>query len=138
MPIHPHKAHKAKFTFNDKIVVILAGVLGSPWTIYVFVLLALVSLPQVVATGNIVLIDAWVAQTFIQLVALAILQAKAVQDGGHSEEQSNAIYDNAVKAEKHSEKVLTEIEKLASKMDRLATYERKLIKAAKVTTKPTK
>jgi hypothetical protein len=112
MAIHPTRVHKASFTFNDKVVVFLAGVLGSPWTIYVFMLLALVSLPQVLATKNIVLIDSWVAQTFIQLVALAILQAKAVQDGGHAEHQSNAIYENAVTSEKQNEEILDRLERI--------------------------
>lgn len=106
MPLHPTKAHKAGLTFNEKIVIFLAQILGSPWTIYIFCVLALVSLPEVLATKSIVLIDAWVAQTFIQLVALAILQAKAVLDGNHSEQIANAIYDNAVKAEKAAEEIL--------------------------------
>jgi hypothetical protein len=114
-PRHPTKVHKAGFTFNDKVVVFLAGILGSPWTIYLFVGLALVSLPEVLATKSIVLIDAWIAQTFIQLVALAILQAKAVQDGGHSEEIANAIFDNAVKSERQNEEILDLLAKLLKK-----------------------
>lgn len=112
MTNHPTRVHKAGFDLNDKIVILLADVLGSPWTIYAFCVLSLVSLPEVLSTRNIVLIDAWLAQTFIQLVALAVLQAKAVLDGKHSEEIANAIYDNAVKAEKTAEEILDRLDRM--------------------------
>lgn len=116
MPKHPTRVHRAGFTLNDKVVIFLASVLGSPWTIYAFCVLSIVSLPEVLATGNIVLIDAWLAQTFIQLVALAVLQAKAVLDGKHSEEIANSIYENAVLSEQQNEEILDRLERIEKKV----------------------
>lgn len=91
-----HKQHKDSLTFNQRMVVASAALLGSPWTIYVFCIFALSSLPAVLVLAGIlpsslfpawliaasfISLIAWVAQTFIQLVALAILQANAVIDG---------------------------------------------------------
>jgi hypothetical protein len=43
------------------------------WTAYIFAGLALVSLPAAIASGNLLVIVAWTAQTFLQLVLLPIL-----------------------------------------------------------------
>lgn len=80
--------------------------------IYAFIALALVSLPTVIKTGDVSLIVAWIAQTFIQLVALAILQAKSVIDGIHTEHLANEIYRNALRAEQDTEKILEILHKL--------------------------
>jgi hypothetical protein len=53
------------------------------WVAYLFALLALISLPSAVSSGSTIIIVAWVAQTFLQLVLLPVIivgqniQAKA-------------------------------------------------------------
>lgn len=106
MAKHPTKIHQAKLTRNQRVALYIANLLGSPWTIYAFSLLALISAPAVFMSGNLVLIIGWVTQTFIQLVALAVLQAKSVIDGSHSEEIANAIYENALRSEDENEEIL--------------------------------
>jgi hypothetical protein len=67
-----------------------------------------------VSVGLIALV-AWIAQTFIQLVALAILQAKAVLDGIHAEHLANEIYKNALRAEQDAEKIIALLTKTLPK-----------------------
>lgn len=59
--------------FNTKVAVWLTNKIGSMWCAYVFTLLALVSLPAALASGNTVVIVGWIAQTFIQLVLLPVI-----------------------------------------------------------------
>jgi len=43
------------------------------WCAIVFAIIALVSLPGAIATGNLVTIISWIAQTFLQLVLLSVI-----------------------------------------------------------------
>ena len=43
------------------------------WCAYIFAALALISLPAAIKSGDVVVIVAWVAQTFLQLVLLSII-----------------------------------------------------------------
>lgn len=106
MAIHPTRVHKATLSFNEKLVSKLANLAGSPWAIWVSLAISLSSLPSVLAQNNIALDVQWLSGTCIQLVMLFVLQSKAVMDGNHSEQIANAIYDNAVRAEKAAEEIL--------------------------------
>ena len=46
---------------------------GSMWCAYLFVALALVSLPAAIQSGDEVIIVSWVSQTFLQLVLLSVI-----------------------------------------------------------------
>ena len=58
---------------NARLAVLITGAVGTMWTAYAFVLLAAISLPAAIMTGNTIIIVAWVAQTFFQLVLLPIV-----------------------------------------------------------------
>lgn len=61
---------------NDRLTraaIWIANVVGTPWCAIVFAVLALVSLPAAMATGSLVVIVGWVAQTFLQLVLLSVI-----------------------------------------------------------------
>jgi low affinity Fe/Cu permease len=131
MAKHPTRVHKAGLTLNDRVAILFGNLLGSPWAIYLFIVIAFVSLPEVIRSNDIVLIIGWLAQTFIQLVALAILQAKAVIDGKHSEAVANEIYNNAVLSEKQNEEILDMIQTLKKSVDSLRNLDRKIIKKSK-------
>ncbi|AEW92924.1 MULTISPECIES: hypothetical protein [Streptomycetaceae] len=60
--------------FNERLADWITAALSSMWAAYLFTGLALVSLPQALA-GGIAPTVTWTAQTFIQLVALAVLGA---------------------------------------------------------------
>lgn len=51
----------------------ITGFVGTMWCAIAFAILALVSLPGALATGNLVTIISWIAQTFLQLVLLSVI-----------------------------------------------------------------
>jgi hypothetical protein len=46
---------------------------GSMWMAYIFAAISLISLPAAIASGQVIIIVAWIAQTFLQLVLLPII-----------------------------------------------------------------
>ena len=46
---------------------------GSMWCAYAFAIIALVSLPAALSSGDLIIIVSWIAQTFIQLVLLPVI-----------------------------------------------------------------
>jgi hypothetical protein len=59
--------------FNTWLAVKITKSVGTMWTAYLFAAIALVSLPAAIATHNVIIIVAWIAQTFFQLVLLPII-----------------------------------------------------------------
>jgi hypothetical protein len=74
--------------FNAKFAVLITRLVGTMWCAYLFTLIALLSLPDILITAGVlpkssvpsvlanpglILIVAWVAQTFIQLVLLSVI-----------------------------------------------------------------
>lgn len=73
---HVHKnIHGDNLTgrINTHVAVGITKVVGSMWCAYVFALLALISLPAAINSHDPIIIVAWVAQTFLQLVLLPII-----------------------------------------------------------------
>jgi len=97
---HSHHATHRSFSrqmhrLNEKVGLRITQSVGTMWAAYVFVALTLVSLPAALSSGNAIVIVAWIAQTFLQLVLLPIIivgqniQAKA------SDARSLATYKDA-------------------------------------------
>jgi len=59
--------------FNTRVAVAITRTVGSMWCAYAFALLALVSLPAALNSHDPIIIVAWIAQTFLQLVLLPII-----------------------------------------------------------------
>lgn len=59
--------------FNTRVAVTVTKTVGSMWCAYAFALLALVSFPAAISTHDPIVIVAWIAQTFLQLVLLPII-----------------------------------------------------------------
>lgn len=112
---HPHaKARRAgrvatpKLTaskFNDKVAIWITDHVGTMWCAYLFTVIALFSLPTVLKQagypigfdfGNgTVLLVAWIAQTFIQLVLLAVIMVGQDLKGRASEQRADLTYKDA-------------------------------------------
>ncbi len=58
---------------NTRLAVGITKIVGSMWCAYVFALLALISLPAALSSHSPIVIVAWIAQTFLQLVLLPII-----------------------------------------------------------------
>lgn len=126
-PHHHHFARAVRFSpreikaamadvkgFNAKFAVLITKGVGTMACAYLFCLIALLSLPAILEQANVltksdvpsflskpglILIVAWVAQTFIQLVLLSIIMV------GQSV-QALASDDRAVKTEQNTETML--------------------------------
>lgn len=59
--------------FNTWLAVKITKTVGSMWMAYIFAALTLISLPAAIASGQVIIIVAWIAQTFLQLVLLPII-----------------------------------------------------------------
>jgi hypothetical protein len=58
---------------NAKIALVITRSVGTMACAYVFALIALISLPAAISSGQVIIIVAWIAQTFLQLVLLSII-----------------------------------------------------------------
>jgi hypothetical protein len=81
--------------FNRRLGLGITTTVGTMWAAYAFALLALVSLPSVIASGNAVTIVAWVAQTFLQLVLLPVIIVGQNIQAAAADARSNATYKDA-------------------------------------------
>lgn len=59
--------------FNVKVAEKITSAVSTMWCAYAFALLAFLSLPAAIKTGDLIVIVAWIAQTFLQLVLLSII-----------------------------------------------------------------
>jgi hypothetical protein len=59
--------------FNRRVAEKITSVVSTMWCAYIFAAIALISLPAAIRTGDPLVIVAWVAQTFLQLVLLSII-----------------------------------------------------------------
>jgi hypothetical protein len=70
-------------------------IVGTMWCAYLFTLLALVSAPAAFASGNAIVIVAWIAQTFLQLVLLPIIIVGQNVQAASADQRAQATYDDA-------------------------------------------
>jgi len=80
---------------NSKIGLRITVIVGTMWTAYLFTLLALVSAPSAFKSGNTIVIVAWVAQTFLQLVLLPIIIVGQNVQAAAADSRAQATYDDA-------------------------------------------
>ena len=79
---------------NNKIATIITDSVGTMWCAYAFEILALVSLPDAIKTGNPVVIVAWIAQTFLQLVLLPVIIVGQNIQAKHSDLRAQVDHEN--------------------------------------------
>lgn len=88
-------AERQKLGFNGRIGVFITTVVGTMWAAYIFTVLALISLPGAVSSGNTVIIIAWIAQTFLQLVLLPIIIVGQNVQSAAADKRSEQTYGDA-------------------------------------------
>ena len=92
----------------------MTDAVGSMWCAYVFTAIALISLPAAIATGNLITIINWIAQTFLQLVLLSIILKGQNIQGERVETVISRIDKNSKETEKTIEYLKTIVNKLES------------------------
>jgi hypothetical protein len=78
---------------NRAIAVRITAVVGNMWAAYAFAGLALISLPAALHTHDPLIIVAWVAQTFLQLVLLPIILVGQNVQAEANETRARADHD---------------------------------------------
>jgi hypothetical protein len=119
--------------FNGRLGLGITNRIGTMWAAYAFTILALVSLPGAIASGNTVVIVGWIAQTFLQLVLLPIIivgqniQAKAADERAIATyNDADAILHDAKEIQSHLD---TQDEAISDLLDKVAALEAKLLAA---------
>jgi hypothetical protein len=93
--------------FNARAGLVITLIVGTMWCAYLFTLLALVSLPSALKTHDKIIIVAWIAQTFLQLVLLPIIIVGQNVQAKASDKRAEDTYKDA-------EAVLHEAEQIQS------------------------
>jgi hypothetical protein len=81
--------------FNARFGLKITLIVGTMWTAYAFTLLALVSAPVAFHSGDRIIIVAWIAQTFLQLVLLPIIIVGQNVQATAADARSLATYNDA-------------------------------------------
>jgi hypothetical protein len=81
--------------FNAKVGLKITVIVGTMWCAYLFTILALVSAPSAFKTGNSLIIVAWIAQTFLQLVLLPIIIVGQNVQAAAADARAEATYKDA-------------------------------------------
>lgn len=96
------------------------------WAAYLFAALAFVSLPAAIASKDPIIIVAWIAQTFLQLVLLPIIivgqniQAQSADNRAIATyEDAGAILAEAIEIQAHLTAQDKQLAKLIERMERL-------------------
>jgi hypothetical protein len=91
----PVKVNDARVGVNGRVALIITAVVGTMWCAYIFTLIALISLPAAISSGQAIVIVAWIAQTFIQLVLLPIIIVGQNIQGKAADKRSEQTYNDA-------------------------------------------
>jgi hypothetical protein len=104
---------------NSWLAVRITDGVGTMWCAYAFAALALISLPAAIATHSLIIIVAWVAQTFLQLVLLSIIivgqnisQAAADKRAEATYKDADAVLHEAIQIQRHLEAQDAAIERI--------------------------
>lgn len=91
--------------FNDWLAVKITNGVGTMWCAYLFTALTLISLPSAIASRNVLTIVSWIAQTFLQLVLLAVIQTGQNIIGNRQEHMIRQIEHNTMKIEAAAKRI---------------------------------
>ena len=79
---------------NGRIGLFITTVVGTMWAAYLFTALALVSLPSAIRSHDLIIIVAWTAQTFLQLVLLPIIIVGQNVQARAADRRAEQTYDD--------------------------------------------
>ena len=96
------------------------------WCAYAFAIIALVSLPSAIKSGDVITIVSWVAQTFLQLVLLSIIMvgqnvgSKSLEQKiNETHEASLGEFELAKEARQIADQELQELKAMAAQIHRV-------------------
>jgi len=92
---HPVQTTEMRVGLNGRIGLFITTVVGTMWAAYIFTVIALVSLPAAIKSHDVIIIVAWIAQTFLQLVLLPIIIVGQNILGAASDKRAVETYKDA-------------------------------------------
>src|ERR1700722_10347889 len=84
-PANVNQIHASRMNPLDRAGLVITKAVGTMIAAILFTCLALISLPAAIKTHNEIVIVAWIAQTFLQLVLLPIIMVGQNIQGTHTE-----------------------------------------------------
>jgi hypothetical protein len=112
--------------FNQRVAEKVTALVSTMWAAYIFAAIALISLPAAIRTGEVLIIIAWVAQTFLQLVLLSIImvgQKSAAdiiaQEINETHTAAVAEFELAKESRAIADQQLREIKQMAQEIHRI-------------------
>ena len=112
--------------FNRRVAEKITSFVSTMWCAYIFAAIALVSLPAAIRTGDVVVIVAWIAQTFLQLVLLSIIMVgqsvsseSVEQKINETHEASLGEFELAKEARRIADQELAEIKQMAAEIHQI-------------------
>ncbi len=82
---------------NAKLALLITRSVGTMACAYLFAAIALISLPAAISSGAVIVIVAWIAQTFLQLVLLSIIMVgQSVQSAASDARAAKEFADTEV------------------------------------------
>jgi hypothetical protein len=123
----PPQTADERVGINGRIGVLITTVVGTMWAAYLFTLLALVSLPAAIQSHDRIIIVAWVAQTFLQLVLLPVIivgqnvQARAADKRAQQTySDAEAILHECMQLQAHLQAQDAILDDVVRRMERIA------------------
>jgi hypothetical protein len=93
--IGPVKVDDQRVGFGARVGARITAIVGTMITALGFTILALISLPAAIKSGDIIVIVAWIAQTFLQLVLLPIIIVGQNVQGMAADKRGLQTYNDA-------------------------------------------
>jgi hypothetical protein len=93
--VHPEPAGNAVQRLNSRFGLFITLIVGTMWCAYLFTILALISLPSAINSGSSIIIIAWIAQTFLQLVLLPIIIVGQNQQSTAADKRAESTFKDA-------------------------------------------
>jgi hypothetical protein len=110
-------------SFNRRLAEKITAAVSTMWCAYIFAAIALISLPAAIRSGDPLVIVAWVAQTFLQLVLLSIIMvgqdassAAVAQKINETHEASLGEFELAKEARLIANQELAELKEIAKEI----------------------
>ena len=114
------------YSFNKFIAEKITAGVATMWCAYLFAIIALISLPKAINSGDTIVIVSWIAQTFLQLVLLSIIMvgqsvssAKLEQTINETHEASLGEFELAKEARETARKELAELKIISAEIHRV-------------------
>jgi hypothetical protein len=98
---HPNRLVR----FNARFGLLITLIVGTMWCAYLFTALTLISLPAAIHSHDPLIIVAWIAQTFLQLVLLPIIIVGQNIQARAADKRSEETYKDAEAVLKEAEKI---------------------------------